>query len=427
VIVAVSGGPDSTALLHLLSRLAPELDLRLEVAHFDHGVRASSSADGERTGDLSARLGLPFHLGAPDRPLNVDQASLRDSRYGWLAAITRSRNADRLAVGHHADDQAETVLFRVMRGTDLRGLGGIPARREAIVRPLLPFRRWELIEYLELLSETWIEDPSNADPRWVRARLRADVLPAVELACPGATARLVNLGRAAQAATDLVEGLAARLLGESVLPSARPGRVELARDRLLRAGTELQSLALIVLARTAGIALSAGGTRAGVEFISVGRSGSRVAIGGGLEVAREFDRIVIGGSAASTTVSELEVHEGTGAGVVRIGERELAVRWRPAVPGSRPPGRIAVAVSPGHYPLMFRGWRHGDRIRLAGGTRKLKKLFGDHRIPVSERVRVPVLADRLGNVLWVEGLATADAERGNTRGVSLVEFDLRDE
>ncbi len=116
------------------------------------------------------------------------------------------------------------------------------------------------------------------------------------------------------------------------------------------------------------------------------------------------------------------MHRQTGAGQLRIGERALEVRWRPATGGAALPGRIAVAVSPGHYPLMFRGWKHGDRIRLAGGTRKLKKLFCDRRIPASERGRLPVLADRLGNVLWIEGLATAEVS-----GSEFLEFELSHE
>ncbi len=103
------------------------------------------------------------------------------------------------------------------------------------------------------------------------------------------------------------------------------------------------------------------------------------------------------------------------------------VRWRPVAGAGALPKRIAVAVSPGHYPLMFRGWRAGDRIRLAGGTRKLKKLFGDRRIPLSERARLPVLADRLGNILWIDGLAVAESDPVAGADVSYLEFELSDE
>ncbi len=152
VIVALSGGPDSTALLHLLSDLAPSLDLRLEAAHFDHQMRPGSEADAKFAARLAADVGVPCHVGVPAAPPRPGQASLRDARYEWLQGLVRERRIDRLAVGHHADDQAETVLFRLMRGTDLRGLAGMPTRRGRIVRPLLPFRRRAVIAYLERIA-----------------------------------------------------------------------------------------------------------------------------------------------------------------------------------------------------------------------------------------------------------------------------------
>lgn len=427
VVVALSGGPDSTALLHLLSELAADLDLHLEAAHFDHRVRAGSGNDALRALDLATHLGLPCHVGRPRLPPRLNQASLRNARYHWMEELVRDRKADRLAVGHHADDQAETVLFRVMRGTDLRGLAGVPARRGPIVRPLLPFRRRDLGSYVQGIGASWIDDPSNADRRWVRVRIRTDAIPVMERAAPDTVQRLLALGRAADRANDLSERVATALLLEAEVRPARLGRVELDRTSLSRGGSELIAVALRRVARAHGIALTAGGTRAGVEFISEGRSGGRVMIGGGLEVSREYDRIVIAWEAASVCPDDLLVYECAGRGSVRIGERAWEVQWRPLSGGAPQSERIAVAVAPGHYPLMFRGWRDGDRIRLAGGTRKLKKLFGDRRIPVSERARLPVLADRLGNILWIEGVATAEPDRAEEHDYSLLEFELRHE
>ncbi len=424
VIVALSGGPDSAALLHLLSGLAASLDLRLEAAHFDHQMRAGSGADAKLAARLAADVGVPCHQGVPAAPPRPKQASLRDVRYAWLQELAGERRADRLAVGHHADDQAETVLFRLMRGTDLRGLAGMPLRRGRIVRPLLPFRRRAVIAYLEELGAPWLEDPSNMDRRWARVRIRTEVIPGLERLNPAAVPRLLALSAAAARATGLAERLAARLLAEATVGSARQGHLELSRETLCLAGTELAAVALRQAARAAGVELTAGGTRAGVEFISEGRSGGRVNLGGGLELWREYDRVVIGRPVEPVRPEALLVHGRTGAGRVRIGERALVVRWRPVTRAAALPERIAVAVSPGHYPLMFRGWRAGDRIRLAGGTRKLKKLFADRRIPLSERARLPVLADRLGNILWIEGLAVAENDEESGTNVSFLEFEL---
>lgn len=427
IIVALSGGPDSTALLHLLSQLVPDLGTHIEAAHFDHRVRAGSAADAILAGEIAERLGVRCHMGAPPITPRLRQASLRDARYQWLTALVRDRGADRLAVGHHADDQAETVLFRLMRGTDLRGLAGVPARRGPIVRPLLPFRRKALSAYLEDLGLTWTVDPSNADRRWTRARLRTEVIPELERLAPGTVERLIALGQSAGRAHHLGERAAAWILRESSVGSIPGDRPEFCRASLVRGGPEILALALRRVARARGVALTAGGTRAGVEFISRGRSGGRVDVGGGLEITREFGRISIGAASEPPRSEVLLVDRDMGAGRVRIGERALEVRWRPSAGGAPAPDRIAVAVSAGHYPLMFRGWRAGDRIRLAGGTRRLKKLFGDRRIPVSKRAELPVLADGLGNVLWIEGLATAETERPSGRDSFFLEFEYRNE
>ena len=389
-------------------------------------MRAGSENDAARARRLAADVGVPFHEGRPEKTPRVGQASLRDARYRWLHEVVRARAADRLAVGHHADDQAETVLFRVMRGTDLRGLAGIPARRGRIARPLLPFMRRDLEAYLGSLGASPLVDPSNSDRRWTRVRLRLDVIPALEGQAPGAVRRLVALGDSAARALELTECAAARLLVEAGVGPPRMERLELRRAGLLRGGPELLAIALRQVARDLNVALSAGGTRAAVEFISEGRSGGRVMIGGGLEISREYDHVVIARSTQPAGSSTVLVRERTGKGCLQIGGRALRVRWRPVTGGGALPERIAVAVPPGHYPLMFRGWEAGDRIRLAGGTRKLKKLFGDRRIPVSERARIPVLADRMGNVLWIEGLATAETLAAEG-GESLLEFELRNE
>lgn len=425
VVVAFSGGADSTALLHLMHERAADLDLSLLVAHFDHAIREGSRRDAARARSVAASLGLPFHLGRPFPPPAINQADLRRVRYAWLHELAAGEQADRIALGHQADDQAETVLFRVMRGSGLEGLAGIPTRRGRIVRPLLPFRRAELRRYLEGRATTWQDDPGNRDRRWARARIRHDIMPVLESGGGEAVDRLLRLSRAAGLARQLTRQMTALLLARAERAGGSPGRVVLDVTALQRAGSELAGAAFREVARRWGIDLTRGGTRAAVEFMSRGRSGSYVTIGGGLRVIREFDRIVVSSEQDPMPSGEVVVHPVRGEGRMRIGGRTLSVRWRPITKPRRVKDCIAVAVSPGHYPLLFRGWRYGDRIRLPGGTRKLKKWFGDRRVPVSERARRPVLADRSGNVLWVEGLGAAVGVDRAEETHSMLEFDLR--
>ena len=183
-VVAVSGGGDSVALLRVLHGAAPAIGLRLSVAHLDHGARGEASrADAAFVADLAETLGLPCDLGrwAPARPGHFE-ADARRARYAWLAGVARARGASAVAAGHTRDDQAETVLHRVVRGTGPHGLAGIPPRRTlapglTLVRPLLDVSRAELRDYLDALGQPSREDASNADLSRTRARLRHDLLP----------------------------------------------------------------------------------------------------------------------------------------------------------------------------------------------------------------------------------------------------------
>src|SRR5580692_1467897 len=166
VIVAVSGGPDSMALLHLLWEAQERLGLTLEVAGVDHGLRPAAAGELELVRARAEALGLPFvrltvDLGGGRRRAGLQDAARR-ARLGALAALAAERGARRIALGHQADDQAETVLFRIVRGTGLRGLGGIPYVRGPFVRPLLDLRRAQILRYLGRRSISFVEDPSNA-------------------------------------------------------------------------------------------------------------------------------------------------------------------------------------------------------------------------------------------------------------------------
>ncbi len=186
-LVAVSGGSDSVGLLRLLHRSGEPLGLRLSVAHLDHGVRgAEARADAEFVGALASSLGLPFYLGTwqPTRAAHFE-ADARQARYDWLAEIAKGpAAADVIATGHTRDDQAETILHRILRGTGMRGLSGIPTHRVLcsrpplrLVRPLLGVSRGEIRDYLGSMNQVFCEDMSNADQSRTRARIRQDLLP----------------------------------------------------------------------------------------------------------------------------------------------------------------------------------------------------------------------------------------------------------
>src|SRR5206468_5305850 len=177
-LVAVSGGADSVALLDLLHTLAPELGLSLVVAHVDHGIRSDSGAVARAVGELAERYELPFEVGELSLGPDATETVARRARYAWLGDVKRRRRARYLVTAHHRDDQVETILLRVLKGSAPAGLAGIPARaRGGTVRPLLPFTKAELGAYAAERALPAHDDPANRDPRHLRSWLRVALLP----------------------------------------------------------------------------------------------------------------------------------------------------------------------------------------------------------------------------------------------------------
>ena len=201
--VAVSGGADSVFLLHALRELSPPWDLQLSVVHIEHGIRgAASIADAEFVAQLAARLELPFHLHHADVPSmagNLEDAA-RNVRQSFYADLIASAKANRIATGHTRSDQAETVLYRILRGSGLTGLSGIlPVTQEGLVRPLLEIDRSEIEAWLRRYGIAWCEDATNQDHTFARNRLRHEILPLLRDAFnPQLDAALSNLAALAR-------------------------------------------------------------------------------------------------------------------------------------------------------------------------------------------------------------------------------------
>jgi tRNA(Ile)-lysidine synthase len=236
-VVAVSGGPDSVALAHALSRLIGPP--RLVFAHVNHGLRgAESDADERFVAGLPAQWHPDASLRLPCRVLHVDtateaaqrgqnlEATAREQRYAWLAEAARQEGAAWVAVAHTADDQAETVLFRLLRGSGVDGLRGMSARRPldanvALVRPLLEIRRQDVLDYLQAQSLPCRQDSSNLDTAFTRNRLRRELIPQLEREYnPAVVAALCRLARQAEEVQAEMRPLAEELLARAELPRA---------------------------------------------------------------------------------------------------------------------------------------------------------------------------------------------------------------
>ena len=303
VLVAVSGGVDSTVLFHALHRLAGPLDLDLWVGHVNHGLRGEESdRDESSVRALADKYDVPVHVARVDperlrrgrvsRERPTLQEAARRVRYDALRAMAERHLAERLATAHNLDDQAETVLQRILRGSGPDGLGGIPERSSDgfVVRPLLRIPREEILSYATAQGLSWREDPSNADPTFARARLRASWLPGLRDAFNPRLLRAIGdlaeaQRRDSEWIAEIVEGEAERFLSEEdgglriersgweALPDALARRV--VRLALRRTGAA-RDISRVHLERV-------------VNTLRSGRPGSRIELPGGLELACEHD------------------------------------------------------------------------------------------------------------------------------------------
>jgi tRNA(Ile)-lysidine synthase len=420
VTVAASGGLDSTVLLHLLRFSLRDLALRVEAAHLDHAMRAGSGADAAWVRGLCRAWGVPCRVGRLDPPARTE-ADARHRRYAFLEEVAPANTV--IATAHHLDDQAETVLFRAIRGTGVRGLRGIAPRRGRIVRPLLPYTRAEIEDYARAAGIAWRGDPTNRDVSLARNRIRHRVLPELEAARPGASRALARLAVRAQVAETAWEAALGRAERDAVLDRDDAG-VTLARPVLHSYHPALRARLLRRVLRRYGSTPDRAGTHAALEFISSGPSGGELHVRGGVRLERDFDRIRIRCRTREESADTPLVIEdaGPGSGRAVIGGREVRVAWRPAPEPDDSAGagsRDRIRLGRPEYPLVVRSRSPGDRIRLDYGSKKLKKLLAEHRLGRGERSRTPVVVDGAGRVQWVVGVTRARGAVGDGPGIEI--------
>jgi tRNA(Ile)-lysidine synthase len=437
VAIAVSGGADSVALALLLAELSTRSDWTLAgIIHVHHGLRGhDADADAAFCRDLAGRLQLPIHVATVDVRAAMTgshrslEATARALRYAAFETGADELGATVVVTGHTADDQAETVLLRLLRGATSRGVSAIRPRRGRYARPLLGIRRQDLRAWLGGQGHAWREDLSNVDPAVPRNLLRRELMPVVERDWPGGVPALARF--AAMAADD--ERWLSHQAGEA---ADRVGRTAADGVELNREG--LSALPAAVARRVVRNAIeTAGGTPAFREIELVrqlartGRTGARADLHGlSLECMQDTLRI---GSATRTPERTdafdylLEV-----PGEVRIVETGAVVRAsfvrgsdRPVV-GEGWDGVAALQTSAVRLPLTVRSRRPGDRFTPLGapGSRSLQNLLVDRKVPRAWRSRLPVVVDADGRIVWLAPLAVAERCRVRTpeAGMVILEF-----
>ena len=381
VIAAVSGGADSVAMLFALYLLRDELGIALEAAHFNHHLRgAESDRDEAFVTDFCGRYDIPLHLGSgrivPGK--KGLEAAARDARYAFLRRLP-----GKVATAHTADDNAETVLMRLIRGTGLKGLGAIAPVSGNVIRPMLTVTRDDVEAFLEEYALPHVEDSSNETDDFLRNRIRHSILPLMRAENPrigenlSAMALLLRQDEACLQAMIPEE----QMPDVSRLKAMEPALRRRALERFLKAQGVREPEQIHIL--QAEQLLYHWSPSASLQFP------------GGVTIGRQYDRLVRLECAPELPETRLSVPGETCIGGKRfVSEYATDLEERPGSVLVRPAGALTV-----------RSRRSGDTMRLPGGTRSLKKMYIDRKIPASQRAAVPVLADDRG-VLAVFGIGT---------------------
>lgn len=404
VLVAVSGGADSVALLHALLALRTELDVELHVVHVDHGLRPDSSRDAAFVTALAARLGVPADVATVDVPPSGSlEEAARHARYAALDARAASIGATRIAIGHTADDQAETVVMRLLEGAGPRGLAAIPPVRGRIVRPLIETRRAAIVEMLRAAGHEWLEDPSNADPRFLRNRIRHEVMPALARVTPDVVDALTRTARLARETLQALERAAAVELDRHASHTDGGLTLPLADLRALP-----QPIAAEMLRQAAARVGGGGPLRAwahrGLARVLAEPPPHRAFRLGRVRVDVGSGRVRIGGAATPPLTERVVPVPGT-TPLPEVGQA-LTTRVVDAVGYAMPTtaDRVAFDADRLATPVAVRARRRGDRfVPFGGPERRLKEFLIHAKVPRWRRDALPIVETADG-IVWVAGL-----------------------
>jgi tRNA(Ile)-lysidine synthase len=443
VLVAVSGGADSVALLHVLGELRDELRLELEVAHLQHGMRGEDAkGDARFVAGLAEELKLRFHLKEMDLPkmkLDAGKGNLealgRAERYRFFADVARERKIRKIAAAHTLDDQAETVAMWFLRGAGLKGLGGMSPLHQivadgesmTVIRPLLEVSKAEILQYLEEKHIDYRLDRTNQDVALLRNWLRLDLLPRIQQRLDARVpARLAQQAEIFRDEDAVLDGLA-RTSYRAMLD-----RGSLTRPALLNAAKAVQRRILRVW-----IEQTRGHLR-GLEFVHIedmlrlierGPSQGRLSVPGGWEMVREYETLKLEKRVRSRrrVCYDYPLKPDT---VLRIPEAGLELHCdRTSAPVNETPADLMEAVFDADNlrgALSVRNFRHGDRYQPLGmtGHKKIKDLFIEKRLTLSIRACWPLLV--LGQeVLWIPGYGRSGTGCVSTKTTAVLHLNAQ--
>lgn len=422
VLVAVSGGPDSVALAHLLRSIAGEYSLQLAVAHLNHCLRGrEADRDAEFVAALAGDFDWPSYLEKKDvrdfqrrQRLSPEEAA-RQVRYEFYDAVASKEGFDRIALGHHADDNAELVLMNLLRGSGPLGLSGIaPVRDNKIVRPLIRLKRSEILDYISEKKIAFVTDSSNTDPAYRRNKIRHRLIPELKKSYnPAIVDSLNRLGEIMQAEDQWIDDAIEPVFNDCVLNRASD-RISLAIPGVIgmdpAAGRRIIRKAIFSVKRDLR-RITFLHVDAVLELARKGQACGSLDLPGGVRVIKDPAALTIKKEGQQSLADVFDYcYTIAGQGTTLIKEANTAIKvveiGTDEVPDFKDSGNLRAFLDRDclRFPMVVRNFRPGDRFSPLGvaGTQKLKKYFSNNKTPAGQRKKCPLLLSE-NKIIWVAG------------------------
>ena len=427
VIAACSGGPDSLALLDILWNLRHKLQIEVIAAHYEHGIRGKASLeDAAFVEKFCRQQGIPYFQGAGNVPQEAKQynesieTAARRMRYAFLYKLrdkltVQSAKNVYIATAHHGDDQAETLLMHLLRGSGLRGLGGIRYQQGCLIRPLLFARKIHLLEYCQAKGMQPRHDSTNEQANCLRNRLRLELMPLLEREYnPALTEGLCNLAELAAEDENFLQAKTAEVFGKII--KLENGICSCSCQALRK-----QPAAIIgrLLQRMAGIAgseqLSYKHLKELRQLLEIGRTGSRLDLPYGLQAEISYNFIYIYKKNIPFSENNVKMNNMNGRetnqslylsvpGELKLPDGRIIKGYlTDSLPGVLPDGAVYGDAEKCEFPLEVRHRQAGDRVRLSCGSKKLKDFLIDSRVPRQQRDALWLVLSQ-GQILWLAGM-----------------------
>jgi tRNA(Ile)-lysidine synthase len=436
VTVALSGGADSCALLLCFVRLAEEYCLKIVVAHFNHGLRhAQSDGDEAFCRSLAQKFALPFvteKMPHPSIPKGVSPEDyFRRERYQFLDKVAADHGSDKIALGHHLQDQAETVLLNVLRGSGLDGLKGfLPMRENKYIRPLMEVSRREIKDFLKEAGVEYREDSSNASAVYLRNRVRRELIPFLkEKYNPRIEQNLVRMAEIIRRDDEFINGYINEILASPHIQKEKD-KVSFSAEyfKTLHASLGYRLFkALLESLAPDGKGFSSSHIQSLVDLVIKSSTGKGISLPYGLHAQKEYDRLIIkSGRMEKTQDYEYLL---TIPGTIDLNERHIILSMTRGMPGEvdfNCSNRVYFDGDKIKEPLVIRNRRKGDWFEPLGtrGSQKIKKLFIDRKIPRPQRDRMAMLVDH-ESVIWIENLHLSERVKVSPETKNVLILEIR--